>query len=288
MRNLLRAAYRRLIPLVNQRSRYRLFLNSTIATLNRKSAELAAATDHFSTDVRAIPITAPFGNSMLVLAPHQDDEAIGCGGAMALQAAAGKPVAVVILQDGAAEHQALGLSRQQLTDIRNEESRRAAAVIGMEAPVCLNYASLVESHQEAVAQVRALITARKVDAVFAPFLLDNHPDHRSTNEILADALREVPWPVRVFGYEVWGLVIPNVLVVIDEVIDRKLEMLRCFTYANRAVDYVHTTQGLNMYRSRLLGAGICKFAECFFEMPNDEFMSLMHISRDAGGRNCDA
>ena len=78
-----------------------------------------------------------------------------------------------------------------------------------------------------------------------------------------------------FGYEIWGLCIPNVLVIIDEVIEDKLKMLSCFTFANQAIDYVHTTKGLNMYRSRLLGAGECRYAECFFELPRTEFIELV-------------
>jgi LmbE family N-acetylglucosaminyl deacetylase len=41
---------------------------------------------------------------MLVVAPHQDDEVIGCGGALALQVRSGNPAAIVVLQDGADEH----------------------------------------------------------------------------------------------------------------------------------------------------------------------------------------
>ena len=139
-----------------------------------------------------------------------------------------------------------------------------------------------ESIAQAAAELRGILTERKVDAVFTPFLLDGHPDHRTTNEILAAALQEIAWDVRVFGYEVWGLCIPNVLVIIDEVIEEKLKMLSCFTFANQAIDYVHTTKGLNMYRSRLLGAGECRYAECFFELPRTEFIELVDRIRAVG------
>jgi LmbE family N-acetylglucosaminyl deacetylase len=124
-----------------------------------------------------------------------------------------------------------------------------------------------------------MISDLQVDCVFTPFLLDGHAEHRAANYILADALRDIGWNVRVFGYEVWGLTIPNVIVVIDDVIQQKLDMLSCFDFANKAVDYVNSTKGLNMYRSRLLGAGMCMYAECFFEIPRKEYVDLVERFR---------
>ena len=271
-----------MLPLLYARSQFKLFLATSLGDLDLRRQQLASLTDYFSSSIRPIPIRAPFGKSMLVVAPHQDDETIGCGGAVALQVRAGKAASIVIVQDGADGHNQFGRTRQAQTEMRNEESRRAAAVLGLEPPRFLNHARLSESVLQAAEELRGILTERKVDAVFTPFLLDGHPDHRTTNEILALALREIPWDVRVFGYEVWGLCIPNVLVIIDEVIEEKLKMLSCFTFANQAIDYVHTTKGLNMYRSRLLGAGECRYAECFFELPRTEFIELVDRIRIVG------
>jgi len=281
IRNYLRRAYRTVLPLLYARSQFKLFLATSLGDIDLRRQQLAALTDYFSSSIRPIPIRAPFGKSMLVVAPHQDDEAIGCGGALALQVRSGKAAATVIVQDGADGHEELGMTRQAMTEMRNEESRRAAVVLGLEPPRFLNHAHLPDNIARAAGELGSILTERKVDAVFTPFLLDGHPDHRTTNEILAAALRDIPWEVRVLGYEVWGLCIPNVLVIIDEVMDDKLKMLSCFTFANQAIDYVHTTKGLNMYRSRLLGAGQSRYVECFFELPRKEFIELVDRIRAA-------
>jgi N-acetylglucosamine malate deacetylase 1 len=186
-----------------------------------------------------------------------------------------------LLQDGADEHADLGMERRKLTALRNEESRRAAAIIGMEAPRFLNHANLAADTRQAVEELRNILTERQVDAVFVPFFLDGHPDHRTANYILAEALRGIDWDVRVFNYEVWGLCFPNVIVVIDDVMDQKLKMLSCFEFANRAVDYLHSTKGLNMYHSRMLGAGQCRYAERFLEIPKREYIELVEQARSA-------
>jgi LmbE family N-acetylglucosaminyl deacetylase len=274
IRNYLRRAYRTMLPVLYSRSQFKLFLKAALGDIDLRVQSLASHTDFFSTFIRPIPIQAPFGKSVLVVAPHQDDEAIGCGGAVALQVQNGNAAAIVILQDGADGHEELGLTRAALTEMRNEESRRAAAVLKIDPPYFLNHANLAASIEEATGELHRILIERKVDAVFTPFVLDGHPDHRTANYILAGALKRVSGNVRVLGYEVWGLTVPNVLVNIDQAIDAKIKMLSCFTFANKAVDYVHTTKGLNMYRSRLLGAGECQYAECFFEIPRQEFIDL--------------
>lgn len=275
LREYIRGAYRKILPLLYARRDFKLLLKTTVETYNLRLLQLASVADYFSNFVRPISIRAPFGSSMLVVAPHQDDEAIGCGGVLALQVRANSPAFIVLVQDGGDGHEELGMTRPELVALRNEESRRAAALLGIESPRFLGNANLTESAAQASKDLREIIIHRKVDAVFVPFLLDGHPDHRVTNYILADALRRIDWQVRVFGYEVWGLCIPNVIVVIDEVIGHKLDMLACFEFANKALDYVQSTEGLNMYRSRLLGSGMCKYAECFFEVPRQEYIELV-------------
>jgi LmbE family N-acetylglucosaminyl deacetylase len=279
IREALRRGYRTLVPLLYARTNFKLFLKTTFTNVDFRVQQLAAASDYFSSSIQPIPLKAPFGRSMVVIAPHQDDETIGCGGVLALQVAAKASAYVVMMQDGADEYADLGMARQALMALRNEESRRAAAVIGMEPPRFLSHPDLAAAAGQAADQVREILRERHADAVFVPFFLDGHYDHRTTNSILAEALRGIDWEVRVFCYEVWGLCVPNVIVVIDQVMDQKLKMLSCFDYANKAVDYVHSTKGLNMYYSRMLGAGVCRYAERFLEIPRQEYIELIEKVR---------
>ena len=285
IRNYIRRAYRVLYPLLYSRRQFKLFLKAALSDIDLRMLALASSIDYFSGFVSAIQVTAPFGSSMLVIAPHQDDETIGCGGAMALQLKSGGAAAVIMLTDGADECEALGMTREAMAKMRNEESSRAAAVIRMEPPVFLAHSSLTAAFSQAVEQVRGEIIRRAADAVFVPFVFDGHPDHRTANYILAEALKDIPRNVRVFQYEVWGLCIPNVILVIDDVMDSKIEMLQEFKFANSALDYTNSTVGLNMFHSRMLGAGLCRYAERFFEVPRDEYVNLVGRVRAAHARS---
>ncbi len=263
------------------RLQFKLFLGASFGDINLRMLALASATDYFSSFVRPVPIKAPFGESVLVVAPHQDDEAIGCGGALALQLQSGAAAAVVMLTDGADDPDDLGTTREALTKLRNDESRRAAAVIGMEDPVFLDLSGLDKHFSEAVEHLRNEIVRRTADVVFIPFILDAHPDHRTANYILAEALKGISRNVRVLQYEVWGMCVPNVVLVIDDVIEAKTEMLRQFHFANSALDYTNSTIGVNMFHSRMLGAGLCRYAERFFELPGTEYLELVAKVRAA-------
>jgi len=280
IREYLRQIYRNALPLLYGRRQFKMFLKAGLGDIDLRMLALASTTDYFSNFVRAIPIRAPFGRSMVVIAPHQDDEVIGCGGALALAVRSGEAPSIVILQDGADGCEELGFTRQTMTEMRNEESRRAAAVIAAPPPVFLNHRVLADDASQ-IAEMADILIDRKADAVFIPFPLDGHPDHRTANYILAGALRKISWNVRVFGYEVWGLCIPNVVLIIDDVIETKTEMLRCFTFANSALDYTNSTRGLNMFHSRMLGAGECRYAERFFELPREEYIELVRRIRAA-------
>lgn len=266
------------------RKRFKLLLRSTIGELDLRTQAVAAATNFFSMVVRPVVIEAPFGSSMLVVAPHQDDEVIGCGGAMALQRRTGRAAKAVVLQDGAHEHAQVSMTRDALREKRNAESRAAARVIDAEEPTFLARQDLRADAESTAIALHELIESRQVDAVFTPFVLDGHPDHRLCNVILAKALKDVRRRLRVLQYEVWATCIPNVVVVIDAVNEEKAKMLSCFEFANGAVNYAHATIGLNMFHSRLLPAGRARYVEAFFESPREEFLEMVEAVESAERR----
>jgi LmbE family N-acetylglucosaminyl deacetylase len=274
-RHYLRQTKSLLLQMFYSGKQFKLLLRITLEHLDIRLQALASLTDFFSAVVTPIPITAPFGKSMLVVAPHQDDEVIGCGGTLALQVLNGNAASAVILQDGADEHDSVSMTREALVELRNQESRDAARMVGIDSPIFLGLRDLSLNADATALALRQIIEERHVDAIFTPFVLDGHPDHRTCNFILARALSKSNRTIRILQYEVWSLCIPNVVVVIDSVADKKWEMLACFRFANKAFDYAHATKGLNMFHSRLLPAGQANYVECFFELPRKEFVELV-------------
>ena len=81
LRGLLRSIYRRVLP-------------SAVRDAVRLQRDLAQR------ELESVVADPPTRSRILVLAPHMDDEVFGCGGTLALAAAAGSEVRVVFITDG--------------------------------------------------------------------------------------------------------------------------------------------------------------------------------------------
>lgn len=281
VRNGVRRLYRELMPLLYGRSNYKLFLQRTFHTLDRRTSAILCSTNVLPGIIRPVPITAPFGRSMLVVAPHHDDEIIGCGGAMLLHRRAGRDVHVVFTQDGGDEHAEDGRTREEQVRIREDESRAVAREMDIPEPRFLRSVTLSGTDAERVAaELRAEIERVRADAVFVPFFLDYNYHHQLTNYVVAEALAGSGRQPRVYGYEVWGLTVPNVVLNIDDAIDEKRRLLALYASQMSGKDYVHGVTGLNMFHSLHFGAGDCRYAERFFEMPAAEYVTTVRAIRE--------
>ncbi len=276
LRNYLRSGYRAAIQLTQARSRYRFFMTTSFTDLDARIRQLALATDHLSRMVRPVLVEPPFGRSMLVVAPHQDDELVGCGGTLLRHVAAGGTARVVFVSDGGGEHEEDGLARHESVAIREAEARKVAKAIGIEPPRFLAYESLRWQSVAAVAEsLRAEIDSSRPDSLFVPFFLDTSEEHRVVSLAVAEALAGIDRRMRVYSYEVWGLCVPNTAVRIDPVVERRNELLALYESQLSGTDYITSTTGLNMYRSRAFGAGTCRYVEAFMEMPSSDYIEIV-------------
>lgn len=280
LRTIARRAYREFVPFLYGRTNFKLFLQRTMLSVDRRVAATLALTNTLPGFVRPVVIRAPFGGTILVVAPHHDDEIIGCGGAILSQLRSGGKVRIVFTQDGGDEHAADGRTRSEQVRIRENEAARVAEALGIAPPTFLRHQRLVGPELEALASdLREQLVSHRPDAVFVPFMLDYNRHHQLTCFGLAEALARVDFAPQVFGFEVWGLAIPNVVLNIDLVADEKFRLLDFYSSQLSGKDYTHGIKGLNMFHSLHFGAGECRFAERFFEMPAPEFVSAMRTIR---------
>src|SRR5687767_3222241 len=70
---------------------------------------------------------------LLVLAPHPDDETIGCGATILRRRAAGTAVRVVVATDGRLSHRSAEVTPDELARIRAAEFREACSRLGVPA-----------------------------------------------------------------------------------------------------------------------------------------------------------
>jgi LmbE family N-acetylglucosaminyl deacetylase len=132
--------------------------------------------------------------SALVLAPHPDDETIGCGGTIARKVAAGAAVRVLIAADGHDEQ-------------RRHECREACAILGLSEQqlTFLGFpdGGLSTHANDLTGAVRSAVASFQPDQIFVPSGVDAHPDHQAlataVDRVRADTLRDTS----VLAYPIW-------------------------------------------------------------------------------------
>ncbi|MBK9180818.1 MAG: PIG-L family deacetylase [Acidimicrobiales bacterium] len=218
-------------------------------------------------------VAPPTARRAVVLAPHPDDESIGCGGTLALLADAGAEVTVAFVTDGEATVGATA-SAVETAARRRAEAEVAGAVLGVATRFCgLPDGAVASRLDELVGVVAALAAELAPEVVFAPWPLDGHPDHRAVARALARAAVTLPAGAEVWGYETWTPLEPTRVVDVTAVVDRKREAIAAHVTAHQAFD-VGAMLGLNRYRSvhGLLGRG---FAEAFFAVPAGRWATVV-------------
>jgi LmbE family N-acetylglucosaminyl deacetylase len=201
--------------------------------------------------------------NVLVIAPHPDDEAIGCGGAISLHRERGDRVATVFLTSG--ELGLKHLAREEAWRVREGEAEAAAEVLGIAAMSFLRLPDwgLGDRVDEAATALRAILDREQSRVVYLPHGQDGHPDHQAALPTLRAALHgSAAAPPALLTYEVWTpLAAYDHVEDITPVMRRKLQAVRCYRSQIGHFRYDRAVAGLNQYRGSL--AARCRYAEVF-------------------------
>ena len=225
----------------------------------------------------------PGAEKILVLAPHMDDETIGCGGTLALHAQRGAQITVVFLTDGRNGSSEVNVltgeererKQRELVELRTTEARAALQRLGVNRMVCLDAEDGALDKCDWVAEkLRDVLLKHQPEIVYLPFYLEEHPDHRATSQVLLDAVAGTSLQFQCMGYEVWTPLFPNCLVRIDTTVETKKQALGEYRSQLQQCDYLHASIGLNAHRS----AGLLNptgfqggYAEAFYATPLPQY-----------------
>ncbi len=213
---------------------------------------------------------------VLVLAPHPDDDIIGCGGALRLYHERGATITTVYMTDGRRGGEAE--AGEDLVSIRQSEAERAAAIIGIDDLVFLsNKDGELSTSRNAAVDLGAIIRDFVPEAVFLPFLLDDHPDHMATSRVFLSAIKSTP-EVLCYCYGVWTpLPAFNVVVDVTPYQELKERALREHRSQIRTADLLGAVSGLSRYYSAVTGGR--GYAEVFMACGSHEYRRLGELVR---------
>lgn len=150
--------------------------------------------------------TAPH-RSALVIAPHPDDETIGCGGRILLGRRAGRSVTVTVVGDGAGSHRNSGGSPDDLRMRRRAELDAACELLGIARGQlhALGYPDdAMAGHVDEIARdLEQLVRTARPDDVYVTCADERHPDHAAVAVAARRAIERVRPSPRLLEYPIW-------------------------------------------------------------------------------------
>ena len=204
---------------------------------------------------------------VLVIAPHPDDEVLGCGGMIANRVEAGHEVYVCVVTKGCEP-----LFREEFIEQGRSECREADPLLGVKETLFLDFpAAMLEDVPRYKLNDAVLRTVQEIrpDEVYIPHRGDMQLDHK----MIADAAMVALRPkyehrvARVYAYETlsetaWDIpntvneFIPNVFEDISGTLEKKVQALRVFASQMApfpAARSPEAAEALARYRGALAG-----------------------------------
>jgi LmbE family N-acetylglucosaminyl deacetylase len=203
------------------------------------------------------------GLRILVVAPHPDDESIGCGGTIRLHFERGDRLAVVFLTSG--ELGLKHLPREEAWRVREREAARASKILGIQALTFLHRPDwyLNECVEETGTALAPILERQCPEMIYLPHPGESHPDHKACLPVVLAGLARASIPApRLLTYEVWTPM-PQYDhgEDITPVLGYKVRAIRAHRSQVSQLSYDRGVRGLNQYRGAM--AWGCPYAEVF-------------------------
>lgn len=212
--------------------------------------------------------------NVLIIAPHPDDEVLGCAGVMKKFANAGAQVYVLVISRGTPKY----YPEYRITNVR-KEAREAHNILGVKQTVFLEFHAPeldITGNAEISRCISKHIADWEITDLFIPHRGDIHHDHRHVFEASLVAARPIgKYTVKnIYAYETlseteWAApfsddaFIPTHFENISETFELKLEAMQCFKSQVRdfpSTRSLETITALAKYRGATVG---CQRAEAF-------------------------
>lgn len=140
---------------------------------------------------------------VLIVAPHPDDEVLGCGGLIKRLCDKGNAPHVLILTRGEGSHRGCcDVSAEELAAARHGLTLKAAEVLGLpkENIHCLDYQDGGVPGQESGGKLKKIIEMLEPEVVMVPHWGEGWPDHVNATKLVKTI---VPADTQVYEYCVW-------------------------------------------------------------------------------------
>ncbi len=203
--------------------------------------------------------------TVLVIAPHSDDEVLGCGGLLNVIRNGGGRLNFLIVTNGRSGTAFTDLTGEELSRMREQETRAAADLLQVEECLFLNEEDTRVCNTKSFRQdIKQALDVVRPEVVLLPYIYDAHTDHRATTEAALQVLQDDRYSVQVLMYEVWTPLPANKVIHIDW--EYKAELIQRYkSQLGESAFYIDGTKSLARYRAMTAMNDPDGYAECFLE-----------------------
>ena len=186
---------------------------------------------------------------VVVVAPHPDDETLGCGGAISLLCDRNYDVRILVISDGTLSHpNSQKYPAPALQSLREQETLTALSILGVER-AAVTFLRLKDgsvptltafNFPRAKTLCQAYLKTALPDTIFIPWRFDPHADHRATWQLIQAAILSLGITPQVIEYPIWDWDIqqqqktPDLVQIsgwrlnIEPVLDRKCQAIAAY------------------------------------------------------------
>lgn len=210
-----------------------------------------------------IPWYHPTTQPLLVVAPHPDDEVIGCGGLLASHSHLGGESTVLYLTCSEQRRRQEAQAARSRLDVRN--------AVELDLPE-----GRVRLTANASDSINALLLKFKPQTIMLPSANDPHPDHRMAHTIFSEILNTVARAAtEILLYETFvPLSDVNAWLDITATAQQKWEALACYESQQERYRIVETAQHLNAFRALTTMRKHIRYAEAYRRLTVSEYLKL--------------
>lgn len=202
--------------------------------------------------------------NILVVAPHCDDEVLGCGGTIARYASEGHTIFVVIVTNG--HIGAPELFSKEGTENNRVQAKRAISLLGAKDLFFLDFPApmldTIPSYKISLA-LSEIIRKNQIDTIYVPHSGDIHRDHVITCECSLVAARPINncSVKRIYAYETlseteWAIplqnqaFVPTVFVDITKQLKKKKEAFALYTLQAKTFPHPRSMESIECLAMR--------------------------------------
>ncbi len=199
-------------------------------------------------------------DKVCIIAPHPDDETLGCGGVIKKMLNKGIQVELILVTDGSS-----GGKADNLADIRIGEFHQAKEILGITKLYYLGYkdGQLDQYYLPLMKSLNEILGVMNPKVIFIPYIFDYSIDHLITYKASIETLKSFTH-IEAFMYEVWTPILnPDYFVDVHNEYEIKKTAMKCYKSQEKYFGIMDKTETLNRFRACLSIIYKEGYVECF-------------------------